>query len=67
LLLGREKGLKLLHAPIVNCAAVALMTAEMSVLLRTINGLEASRGPSFALAPPRSIADFRPLVAGGKT
>ena len=67
LLLGRERGLKVLHAPIVNCAAVALMTAEMSVRLRAINGLEASRGPSFALAPPRAIADFRSLVAGGRT
>lgn len=67
LMLGREKGLKVLHAPIVNCAAVALMTAEMSVRLRALNGLEASRGPSFALAPPRAIADFRALVAGGRT
>jgi allantoin racemase len=67
LMIGREKGLTVLHAPIVNCAAVALMTAEMGVRLRALNGLEASRGPSFALAPPRAIADFRALVAGGRT
>ena len=28
--------------------------------------VEASRGPSFALASPRAIADFRALVAGGR-
>jgi Asp/Glu/hydantoin racemase len=62
LLLAREHGLKIGHAPVVNCAAVALKTAEMWVALHRLNGLEPSRGPSFALAPPRAIEDFRDLV-----
>jgi allantoin racemase len=65
LLLAREHGLAVGHAPVVNCAAVALKTAEMAVALYRLNGLEASRGPSFALAPARAVADFRALVARG--
>lgn len=67
LLLGGEFGLTVGHAPVVNCAAVALKTAEMWVDLRRLNGLEPSRGPSFALAPERARADFRAFVAAGRT
>jgi len=62
LLLARERGLKVGHAPVVNCAAVALKTAEMLIALHQTDGLEPSRGPSFALAPRRAIDDFRALV-----
>jgi allantoin racemase len=65
LLLSRERGLKVGHAPVVNCAAVALKTAEMLITLHQTDGLEPSRGPSFALAPRRAIEDFRALVAHG--
>ena len=65
LLLAREHGLVVGRAPVVNCAAVALKTAEMAVALHRLNGLEASRGPSFALAPKRAVADFRAFVARG--
>lgn len=65
LLLAREHGLTIGHAPVVNCAAIALKSAEMWVALRTLNGIEASRGPSFALAPERAVNDFRSFVARG--
>ncbi|MBV9559113.1 MAG: hypothetical protein JOY90_01420 [Bradyrhizobium sp.] len=66
LLLCRQRGYKIGHAPVVNCAAVALKTAEMAVALRELEGLEPSRGPSFALAPERAVADFRKFVARGR-
>jgi Asp/Glu/hydantoin racemase len=65
LLMSRERGLAVGHAPVVDCAAVALKSAEMWVTLHKSTGLEASRGPSFALAPPRAIKDFRDFVARG--
>ena len=67
LLLCRKGGYKVRHAPVVNCASVALKTAEMAVALHRLEGLEPSRGPSFALAPQRAIADFRQLLARGRT
>jgi allantoin racemase len=66
LLLCRKGGYKIRHAPVVNCASVALKTAEMAVALHRLEGLEPSRGPSFALAPERAIADFRQLIARGR-
>jgi Asp/Glu/hydantoin racemase len=66
LLLCRKGGYKVRHAPVVNCASVALKTAEMAVALHRLEGLEPSRGPSFALAPERAIADFRQLIARGR-
>lgn len=65
LLLSRERALTVGHAPVVNCAAVALKSAEMGVALHRLDGIEPSRGPSFALAPPRAIDDFRGFVARG--
>jgi allantoin racemase len=65
LLLAREHGLVVDNAPIVNCAAVALKSAEMWIALHRLNGIEPSRGPSFALAPPRAVEDFRAFVARG--
>jgi hypothetical protein len=38
----------------------------MTVALHRLEGLEPSRGPSFALAPERAVADFRQLIAGGR-
>ena len=46
-----------------NCAAVALKSAEMWVQLQRLNGTEPSRGPSFALASDRARQDFRATVA----
>lgn len=65
LLLSRERALTVDHAPVVNCAAVALKSAEMWVALHRLDGIEPSRGPSFALAPPRAVADFRDFVRRG--
>ena len=65
LLLARERGFVVDGAPVVNCAAVALKSAEMWASLHRLNGIEPSRGPSFALAPPRAIEDFRNFVARG--
>ena len=66
LLLSREKGLTVGHAPVVSCASIPLKCAEVAVKLHRLHGLEASRGPSFALAPERAVADFRELVATGR-
>jgi Asp/Glu/hydantoin racemase len=66
LLIGGEHGFKVGHAPVVNCAAVGLKSAEMWIQLRQLNGLEPSRGPSFALAPERAREDFRRLVREGR-
>jgi allantoin racemase len=65
LLLCRQGGYRLRHAPVINCASVALKTAEMVVALHRLEGLEPSRGSSFALAPERAIKDFRQFVARG--
>lgn len=65
LLMSREPGLTVGNAPVVDCAAVALKSAEMWVSLHKANGLGPSRGPSFALAPQRAITDFREFVAKG--
>lgn len=66
LLLAREHGLTIGHAPVVNCVAVALKWAEAAVELRRLTGLGPSRGPSFRLAPPGAIDDFRSFVAHGR-
>lgn len=65
LLMAREHGLTVAHAPVVDCSAVALKSAEMWVALHKANGLGPSRGPSFALAPERAIKDFREFAARG--
>lgn len=67
LLIGGEHGLRIGHAPVVNCAAVALMQAEAMVRLYRLNGLEVARGPFCALAPDQAIADFRALAQTGRT
>jgi allantoin racemase len=66
LLLTREHGLCVGHAPIVSCASVPLKCAEVAAKLHALSGLQASRGPSFAQAPQRAIDDFRALVASGR-
>jgi allantoin racemase len=63
LLIGREQGFKVGHAPVVNCAAVALKSAEMWVQLRKLNGTEPSRGPSFKRASELAKTDFRARLA----
>ena len=65
LLMARERGLTVGHAPVVDCAAVALKSAEMWVVLHKAQELGPSRGPSFARAPERAIRDFRAFVAQG--
>ncbi|WP_199178573.1 aspartate/glutamate racemase family protein [Acidimangrovimonas sediminis] len=66
LLIGGEKGFRVGHAPVINCASVGLKAAEMWASLRGIDGIGPSRGPSFALAPDRARADFRALVRDGR-
>ncbi|MGV6876145.1 aspartate/glutamate racemase family protein [Pseudochelatococcus sp. B33] len=66
LLISREHGFTVAHAPVANCAAVALKSAEMWVQLHRLNGIEPSRGPSFALSSARARDDFRALVARGR-
>lgn len=66
LLLGSERGLTVGHAPVVNCAAVGLMQAEMQVRLHRLSGLEVARGPHCGLAPEVAIEDFRRLAREGR-
>lgn len=66
LLVGGEYGFKVLHAPVVNTAAVALKSAEMDVRLHKLNGTEVSRGPFCSLASPQAVDDFRTFVAKGR-
>ncbi|MBM3679404.1 MAG: hypothetical protein FJW96_16250 [Actinobacteria bacterium] len=66
LLLRKEHGLTVGHAPVVNCVAVTLKAAEAWVRVQALTGLEPSRGPSFALAPPGAVEDFRRFVAHGR-
>ena len=66
LLLSQEVGMTVGRAPVVNCVAVALKLTEAAVRLATLTGLTASRGPAFARAPERAVADFRSLVAHGR-
>jgi Asp/Glu/hydantoin racemase len=66
LLVCEEFGFKIGHAPVVNTAAATLKAAEMAVRLHQLNGTEPSRGPSFGLAPPQAVEDFRNFVANGR-
>ena len=66
LLVGGERGFKVGHAPVINCASVGLKSAEMWATLRNIDGIEPSRGASFALAPDRAREDFRNLIRDGR-
>ena len=38
----------------------------MWAALRKLDGIEPSRGPSFALAPDRAREDFRSLIRNGR-
>lgn len=66
LLVCEEHGFVIGHAPVVNTAAVTLKSAEMAVRLHKLNGTEPSRGPSFKLAPPQAVEDFRSLMTNGR-
>ena len=66
LLLCSERDFKVGDAPVINCAAVALKSAEMWIQLRRINGTQPSRGPSFALANRRAREDFSRLARQGR-
>lgn len=66
LLLGSEHGLRIGHAPVVNCAAVTLMQAETMVRLHRLSGLDVARGSFCSFAPEVAIADFRKLVREGR-
>lgn len=67
LLVCEEHNFKIGYAPVVNCVAVALKTTEMWIQLHRLNGLEPSRGPSFALASSKVREGFRAFVAGGSS
>jgi allantoin racemase len=67
LLIGGERGYKVGTAPVVNCAAAALKSAEMWVQLRALSDLEPNRGPCFTLSNARAKQDFRTLMAHGQS
>jgi len=63
LLLRHEEGLTIRHAPVLNSVALILQATEAWVHVHTLTGLEPSRGPSFALASPEAIDDFRDVLS----
>lgn len=67
LLIGGEKGFNVDGAPVVNCAAVALKSAEMWVQLHGLSDLEPNRAGCFRAANDRAKRDFRTLVAKGQS
>jgi len=62
-LVASQRAYRIADAPVINCASVALKAAEMWVQLRAVDGIEPSRGPSFALASERAKADFQAMLA----
>ena len=66
LLVAHERGFTVDGAPVLNSIAVALKCAEAAVKLRELTGLEPSRGPTFALAQPEAVAEFRAFVERGR-
>ena len=66
LLIAGEHGLTVGHAPVVNCAAVALLQAEAQVRLFRLNGLLPAGGAYCARAPQVAVDDFRAFVAKGR-
>lgn len=62
LLLANHPRLKVGQAPVLNCASVALKSAEMWVQLRRIDGVAPSRATSFGLAPERVRRQFHDMI-----
>ncbi len=56
-------GMKIGHAPVVNCASVALKSAEMWAQLRVIDQLGPSRGPAFNTPQGQAQQDFLNLLS----
>lgn len=67
LLIGGERGYKVGDAPVINCAAAALKSAEMWVQLRALSDLEPNRGACFTKSNERAKRDFRTLMAHGQS
>lgn len=67
LLIGGERGYKVGTAPVVNCAAAALKSAEMWVQMRALSDLEPNRGVCFTKTNTRARQDFRTLLAHGQS
>jgi hypothetical protein len=66
LLTAHERDFRVGHAPVLNVIAVALKCAEVAVDLRILNGLDPSRGPSFALPAAEALDEYRRFVAHGR-
>ncbi|MFK7837407.1 MAG: aspartate/glutamate racemase family protein [Sulfitobacter sp.] len=66
LLIGGEPGYSVGGAPVVNCAAVALKSAEMWVQLNGLSDLEPNRDTSFVRANDRAKRNFRTLMERGQ-
>ncbi|QOZ52506.1 aspartate/glutamate racemase family protein [Bradyrhizobium sp. CCBAU 53338] len=66
LLIAGEHKCRIERAPVLNCASVALKTAEMWAQLHRIDGVEAGRGPSFRLPSQQARDQFRGLLEDGR-
>ena len=63
LLVGQERGYRIGEIPVVNCAAIALKSAEMWLQIHQATGLEPNRASSFPLASEKARKDFQDLVS----
>jgi allantoin racemase len=62
LLIAGERECRIARVPVLNCASVALKSAEMWVQLHKIDGIEPGRGASFRLPSEKARCEFRELV-----
>ncbi|GMO93257.1 aspartate/glutamate racemase family protein [Bradyrhizobium sp. TM239] len=66
LLIAGERECRVDRAPVLNCASLALKTAELWAQLRRIDGIEPGRGPSFRLPSDGARSQFKELIQGGR-
>lgn len=62
LLISGKQSYRIGGIPVVNCAAIALKSAEMWLQLHQMTGLEPNRASSFPLASEEARKDFQDLV-----
>lgn len=67
LLISGEQSYRIGGVPVVNCAAIALKSAEMWLQLHRMTGLEPNRTSSFFLASKEARKDFQDLVARSRS
>ena len=67
LLISGKKSYRIGGIPVVNCAAIALKSAEMWLQLYQLTGLEPNRASSFSLASKEARKDFQEFVSRSRS